>query len=754
MRPITTEDGPSTGSEAAAATGAERRLDPGSATQTGWPEPEDAHRTRLGSAIWFSGTTSFRFRLDADGVIRGGTMNVAEVLGRPLVELLGQPMREFAHPDDLEVAQRAWEQITAGSGEPVDARTRLALADGSWRWFDSTSWNVLRNPRYAAVIVEFRDVQALVETEQARVETARDHDRLVRIFDEVDDLVMVTHLGVGVVYLNRAADEAFGPARDPQGNLLVDHIADDLRRFVLGTVLPDLERMERWQGDIEVPGLRGGPRIFATTATPVGRDDDQIYVGVIMRDVTTERNHARELAAQARRDPLTGLPNRLGLMEHLERCRRDGSAAGAVTVCFIDLDNLKVINDGLGHGAGDLLLRAVADQLDASSAALVARFGGDEFVVVLEDHDHGQADAAAHRMLDALGRVDVVDVVSHVTASVGVASCDRNELDAERLIRDADAAMYVAKRSGRAQVVTFDEAMRQSVARRFTLEASLRRALADGDLEMRYQPIVTVADGRVSAYEALARWDLAAPSEFIGVAEDAGLIGQLGEWALNEALAAASRLGEHRMGVNVSADQLLDASFPKMVLDAVARAGIGADRLVLELTETVLIDHRDDSTRVLGELHDAGITLALDDFGSGYSSLGYLRRYPIDVLKLDNTYTQALLTDPGTRIIVESVLTMARRLGIQVVAEGIETTEQLAAIRELGVDRAQGYLLGRPAPVEELLADPPSGAPDQRRTTSVTDADGGGVGGHDNVDPTSGSNALPDATPGVRSRTS
>ncbi len=540
------------------------------------------------------------------------------------------------------------------------------------------------------------------------------HDRLLRVVDEVGDMVIIGCLGRGVVYANAAARALF--PHDPVGHRLPDLLPDLLRATAENDIIPVLTRLERWTGDFEVPADASGgpgPLVLALTVTPVVQEGtDEVYFGVVMRDVTAERRHAEVLARQAREDPLTGLPNRLALMEHLAHRRDHGAPDAPVSVCFIDLDHLKVVNDGLGHSAGDRLLRAVADRLTERSAALVARFGGDEFVVVHEGLSPDELATEARELLSAIERVHVFGVSTQVSASVGVATVRRDRLDPEAAIRDADAAMYVAKRSGRARVAHFDDSMRATATRRFVLETALRRALAHEDLELHLQPVIDVASGEVSGYEGLARWDAATPCEFIPVAEESGLILALGRWAMRTALASAAQVRDlgpatHdlRFAVNVSSHQLLDRHFAPMVLETLEEFAVPPGAVVLELTESALIDPRDDVDHALRGLRDAGVSLALDDFGSGYSSLGYLRRYPIDILKLDTGYIQGMLVDPSTRIIAEAIVTMAHRLGLRVVAEGVETAEQLALVRELGIDWAQGYLLGHPATVEDVVAD-------------------------------------------------
>ncbi|CAN5731972.1 hypothetical protein BH10ACT1_BH10ACT1_00200 [soil metagenome] len=675
------------------------------------PDPADGEELRSSEApSWFRGTTSFRLRLALNGIIEGGTLNVDEVLGRPLTSLTGTSLASLVHPEDLDGARTSWAALTTTDDPTPPRRLRLSLVGGGWRWFEVTSWNVLNVPELGVVISEFRDVEDQIAAEKARLAASRAHDRMVRVVDEVDDMIMVGRLDVGLVYVNESAARIVGP--DAVGKTLRSRLRPELNVFAAHVIEPAIRNLERWTGDVDVY-LDGDRRTMATTVTPVVEDGhDDVFYGVIMHDVTEARQHAIAMADQARRDPLTGLPNRLALMEHLEGHRSDGRPQERISICFIDLDNLKVVNDGLGHSAGDRLLRAVGAELLAQPGEIVARFGGDEFVVVYRDLSDAEAVHAAQSLLTAIEGVHVPGVSSHVTASVGVASCARRDLDPEGIIRDADAAMYVAKRTGRARIVAFDDAMREVVSRRFSIESSLRQALDDERLELHLQPVADLMNGdRLSGFEGLARWSEAAPSEFIPVAEDSGLIMPLGRWALHAALASQRRMGQIapelsqlRMGVNVSGHQLQQPGFNAMVADALAEHEVDPETVVLELTESVLIESRQEVDRVLRDLRDLGLSLALDDFGSGYSSLGYLRRYPIDVLKLDTTYTQALLTDPGTRIIAEAIVTLASRLGLRVVAEGVETPEELEVVRELGITWAQGYLLGRPAPMSEVEA--------------------------------------------------
>jgi len=562
-------------------------------------------------------------------------------------------------------------------------------------------------PDAVATGEQLRDPEHHIRADAERIQTGKSHERLVQVLDEVDDLVMVGRLGGGLLYANEAAAELVPGIR--MGVPLASFTGLAMQALGNAEIEPSLRAMRRWTGDLQLRLTDGHVHELATTVTPVASGEpDEIYFGIIMRDVSAERRHARALAHQARIDHLTGLPNRLALLEDLEERRVRGEE---VAVLFVDIDNLKIVNDGLGHGAGDRLLAAIAEALgDVAEGDLLARFGGDEFVIITDGGDRDRVMALADDLLSKIAAVKVPDIGTHLTASLGVSFSDGGSIDPEGLLRDADAAMYEAKRRGRAGAVYFDQGLRERAQRRFTVERSMRAALADGSVEVHFQPIVDVETGEVQGFEALSRWGDRDPEEFITMAEESGLVVALGEHVLALSLAALAAMRSSlpgaeavRMSVNVSGRQLLDRAFAHRTLDQIHEFGLAPNDVILELTETVLIDPREEVDRALRLLRDQGVALALDDFGSGYSSLAYLRRYPIDALKLDNSYTQALLHDPDTRIITEAMVTMAQRLGLRLVAEGVETASELNAVRDLGISSVQGYLVGRAARLDDVM---------------------------------------------------
>jgi diguanylate cyclase (GGDEF)-like protein/PAS domain S-box-containing protein len=446
-------------------------------------------------------------------------------------------------------------------------------------------------------------------------------------------------------------------------------------------------------------------------------------VGSQIGEYFRRRRAEERLAHQALHDDLTGLPNRGLLLDRLghalDRSERHGSP---VVVLFMDLDNFKMVNDSLGHHVGDELLLEVAARLERVlrrsdtvgrlGGETVARFGGDEFVILCEDLvDEHEAVLIAERISRALARPIVLggqELV--VSASIGLAAGTGGSASPEALVRDADAAMYRAKEQGPGRCEVFDHAMRSRLLERLASETELRRAIDGDELRLFYQPIVAIADGSVHAVEALVRWEhpvrgLVGPDEFIPIAEDSGLILGLGRWVLAEACRQAAEwraawgdASAPAVSVNLSARQLADRDLVEYVAATLSESGLAPERLGLEITETLLMHEVDAAIETLRALRALGVSLHLDDFGTGYSSLSYLKRFPLDGLKLDRSFIAGLGANTQESAIVAAVIEMARALGMTVIAEGVETEEQLASLRDLGCELAQGYYFARPMP--------------------------------------------------------
>ena len=430
-----------------------------------------------------------------------------------------------------------------------------------------------------------------------------------------------------------------------------------------------------------------------------------------------------QLAHVALHDPLTGLPNRTLLMESLQQLLRGRAReeAAYVGLLFLDVDNFKLVNDSFGHRAGDLLLQQVAERINSvlRKGDLVGRLGGDEFVVVLRDvKDPTALELTAARIQTRFeAPFELETTECSVTTSIGVAWSDlRQERSPSDVLRDADTAMYEAKRRGRGRSVKFQASLDDSRRRRTELERHLQRALDRGELVLEYQPLFT-ADGAVASLEALARWHSEAlgrvePTEFIPIAEEIGLIEEIGEWVLEAAFTRLSELrglgaDEVSMAVNLSARQLGDVGLAARIEGLLDRLAIPHERATVEITEGMLIASSGPTVDTIARIRALGVQVAIDDFGTGFSSLAYLRRLPADILKIDRAFIAELGRGWADQEIVGAVVGLARRLGIRTVAEGVETPAQLAILRELHCDLMQGFLLARPLPSEqvpELLA--------------------------------------------------
>ncbi len=434
-----------------------------------------------------------------------------------------------------------------------------------------------------------------------------------------------------------------------------------------------------------------------------------------------------QLTHQAFHDPLTGLPNRNLFLDRLDLAlERPGRREGEVAVLFMDLDDFKVVNDSLGHEVGDQMLLAVTERLENSMLgdATLARFGGDEFTVLLEDvASPSDAARVAERIEEALRAPFVLRGRERfVTTSVGISFSGQGGKRPGDLLRNADLAMYQAKAKGKNRHAVFEPGMEQRALERLELESDLQRALERGEFRLHYQPKVSLRSGEIVAMEALVRWEhpawgLVSPAQFVPVAEEIDLIVPIGRWVLKEACRQACRWHDRFQGrpplkvcVNLSAKQFQHYALVKEVETALRESGLEPDALDLEITESVVMKDAPATLATLQELKVLGVNLAIDDFGTGYSSLSYLKRFPVDFLKVDRSIIQSLGEGPRNEAILSAVVTLAHAMDKRVIAEGVETEEQLAHLREIGYDFAQGYYFAKPLPSEAagaLLAENP-----------------------------------------------
>jgi diguanylate cyclase (GGDEF)-like protein/PAS domain S-box-containing protein len=537
------------------------------------------------------------------------------------------------------------------------------------------------------------------------------------------DLITVVDAAGIVVYQSPSIEHVLGYTPEELTGTRFERLLDGAENSRLLHLLADAPASAGHGVEVLECSLRhsdGGTRQFEIQHANLLHDEHVRGIVLNSRDVSERKAFEQQLQHQAFHDPVTGLANRALFGERVRhavaRTRREQNG---LAVLFIDLDDFKTINDSLGHAAGDQVLLAVAKRLDESIRAsdTAARFGGDEFAVLLEGVESAQEAAdTAERILDALSQPLTLEHKELVIrSSMGLSVVEGEAAgDADELIRNADAAMYIAKRDGKGGYRLFEPAMHEGVLARLELRADLQRAIASDQLELHYQPVVRLGDGRVSGVEALLRWrhperGLVPPDQFIPFAEEMGLIVPIGRWVLREGCRQARALNDMlpdgpplTMAVNLSVKQLQHSDIVGDVRDALERADLAPECLTLEITETVMMTDTELVVQRLKELKELGVRLAMDDFGTGYSSLSYLSKFPVDILKMDRSFLREDAS-PETAGLATAVVALGETLNLEVVAEGIELPEQWSTLRDLGCDLGQGFLFARPMDADSVL---------------------------------------------------
>jgi diguanylate cyclase (GGDEF)-like protein/PAS domain S-box-containing protein len=713
--------------------------------------------TRSYSAL-FQNLTDIVAVCDAHGRIKMVLPGTPTVLGWDPRSLNERLLWDFCHPDETEQVRAAFDLMTQMPGVPITREFRMLHAAGSWSWLNVKGVSLLADPQIGSVILiandvtERRQAEALQRNQSEIFELiacrAKIELILARIAQLVEENTQGSRAGIFVLDDDRLK---LGIAPRVPGEL-VESIVGTGRRRWFGAIRSALleQRMtiveDTNESDLYIDHreLLDDVGIRSSIAVPIA-DDDESLAGALtvyfdsprytseaertvaenaarLAAIALQRHRADErLSHLAHHDKLTGLPNRALLQEKLEESIRYARQhRSSVAVMFLDLDNFKIVNDSFGHATGDQLLIGFAERLSklVRPNDFLGRFGGDEFVVLLE-HVQSAEDAipVAERLLDDLRQpFHIKGRNVFLTVSVGIAVSPRGRASSENLLRNADSAMYKAKGRGRSRIEIFADNLTETASARLLLEGDLRQAIERDQFILHWQPKISLDAGRIVSAEALVRWDhptrgMLEPAEFIHVAEEIEIIDEIGRWVLEEAIRQrAAWDAEHgdeapwSIAVNVSALQLSAPRAAETVAMVLERFDWPAERLVLELTESVLMDEVSEAAPVLLRLKESGIQIAIDDFGTGYSSLSYLHRFPVDQVKLDKSFVESINSDGEGSPIARAVINMAHALGISVTAEGVETIEQARGLRVLGCERAQGFLFGRPVAASEFSA--------------------------------------------------
>jgi len=655
--------------------------------------------------------------LARDGRIIELNANTVALTGRNRDDLLGRYFVElFAGGDHTRLVD-LWRLLRQGD-DMITPTLPFLRPDGTEVLLEANANLPLRDPD--RVVIALRDVTQRV-AEAYRLEKARERFRLA-FHGAPTGMALSTAPDGVLIDVNESLMSMLGRTRDDLIGRTVEEIShpDDWQRNAAQLSRASAQDSDNYR--MEKRYVRGdGGVVWARTWVSIMDDGEGGSLAIAhIEDVTEQRHNAERLEWAATHDGLTGLPNRFRFLERLG-AYLETAQPGSIAVLFIDIDNFKVINDSLGHDAGDQLLQSMSERLRSvvRDRDMLGRFGGDEFIVMLRDVS-GSYDpfVVAEQLRAEIAQPLIIDDAElFVTASIGITISDREGVTTTEMLRDADAAMYRAKARGRDCVEVFAPGSHDATVLTLRTTNELRRGLERGEIVPYYQPIVQLGNGHLVGFEVLARWrhperGLLGPDQFLPMAEETGLIGEVGAAVLRSSLAqlgqwrnSTQRFSDLSVSVNVSVRQLMSSQLVDIVAEALAEAGVSAGALWLEITETALMADVKAATVALRELRSLGLHLAVDDFGTGYSSLTYLKRFPVEAIKVDRTFVNGWGIDQEDSTIVEAVVNLGHSLGLSVVAEGVETPLQLNRLREIGCDRGQGYLFGRPRPAELVEAE-------------------------------------------------
>jgi len=707
---------------------AHRALEEAFATQGRLAESLRRDEERLALALDATGEGVWDWRMDEDCVSYSAKWK--EIMGAG-AEVSGSQEESWGkrlHPDDAARVRRCFERYIAGDTPAYTCEYRIRRYTGEWIRVRSRG-SIVERDEHGKPLRMIGTLTDITEAYSMRQALAESHERLARLAQQVPgallELVQHPDDSFSCPFISDMAHSLFGlsPARI-QADLacLVARIQPTHRlrlRRALERSASQLQPL-RTEFRVALPDGNCGWRELIATPAPAA-DGGTTWYGFIddvsgrKQSEETIRQFTEKLERRANYDALTGLPNRALFRDRLEQAiRHADDEAGEVALLFIDLDRFKEVNDLLGHDAGDLLLIEAAQRIQACvrKGDTVARLGGDEFTVILtETRELAHVEAVAQAILDALARPFQIQAeLLYIAGSIGIARFPDDALDPEELMRNADHAMYRSKSGGRNQLTFFEANMQAAAIRRLKLLAELRHAVPDGQLELYFQPIVDLVSNRIVKAEALLRWRhasgaLLSPDTFIEVAEESGLIHEIGDWVFRTAARYSKRWSEmlgrdFQISINKSPVQFQPQSDAADWLAHLSDIRLGPRCINVEITEGLLLNLSDTVMAKLAALQSSGMQVSIDDFGTGYSSMSYLKRLDIDYLKIDQSFIKEVVNDNFSRTITDTIIVMAHKLGLKVIAEGVETLEQCDCLSRAGCDYGQGYLFSRPVPAD------------------------------------------------------
>ncbi len=671
----------------------------------------DKSQTRLAMALEASGLGLWDWNLETDEVHHTQVREIFGIEPQDVTTML-RDLRPRLHPDDVSLLRQAMLAHFRGETDGYAVEYRVRHADGSYVWIEDRGRAVSRdaNGRVLRMVGTRRNIAELKSREEEQRLAAT-------VFEAASEGILILDPNYRIIAVNDAFSQVTGYSREEaDGRPVLALVGNDSPQY--RTIREELERTGQWRGELLERRKNGEqyPQLLQIKLVRDGQGQAS-HIVCFIADLSLRREAEERLRYLSHYDELTGLANRALFKERLhEAAQRARQSNRSVALLHIDLDRFKLLNDTLGHEIADQLLQQMARRLTQAvpEADTIARLSSDEFAVVIDSYSSlAGLTRLANRLLAKLHLP--LDVGGHelmMSASIGISLLPENARELQTLISQANMAMQHAKHLGGNTFQFFTENLQFATLERLQLETQLRKGIAEGQLEVYYQPKLNLADDSLDAAEALVRWNhpqlgLVGPGQFIALAEETGLIGAIGEFVLRQACRQARQwqldgLAELRVSVNLSVHQLRQGNLTSMVRQVLEETGLQPRCLELELTESELLDNVDNAIEIFRQLDELGVRLAIDDFGTGFSSLSYLKRFPVDCVKIDQSFIRELPDNADDAAITRAIIALAHSLELQVVAEGVETQEQMDFLKAQGCDAIQGFLISRPAPAERF----------------------------------------------------
>jgi diguanylate cyclase (GGDEF)-like protein/PAS domain S-box-containing protein len=656
--------------------------------------------------------------LSGDGKVLWASSASVNFFKEVLDTFTTKPVFDRIHPDDRSRVLKEFLKVTEQDINVLGPVIfRLLSPEGTWLTVETTAYDLTKNPEINAILAITRDVTS---RQEAITELAESEGRYRRLVERSPE-PMAVYKNSTIVYANPSALRLIGASsiEHLKQYKVIDLVHPDDRELANKAFEPVDQGNDMHPIEIRLLSLDAQVIHAEVIGIPIIYDGEP-GVQLVIRDITDTKQVKAALEYQALHDPLTGLPNRALFVDRVTQALiRNQKTNNRVVVLLADIDRFKIVNDSLSHSVGDQILIGVSQRIRSCfrPSDTVARFGGDEFVILCDEADDlTSLGSLGDRLIKSLDEPIVVNNEPfHISISVGIAESSAHTLIADDIIRNADAAMNRAKDRGRRRYVIMDETSGSEIAGRLQLESALRQGISKGELRAHFQPVVESMTGRAIGVEALVRWQrehgLESPATFIPLAEDSGLIVAIGNWMLAEALKHAKEWEEleditkpFKVSVNISPRQFLEPGLVETVKDMVEGSKLDPTktRLVLEVTETTLMADPDEAITILKAFNDMGVSIAIDDFGTGYSSFTYLKRFPVESIKIDRSFIMGLGNDKDDEAIVTAVIQVANTLNLDVIAEGVETDQQLERLKELGCTTIQGFYYSKPIPSDTI----------------------------------------------------